>query len=308
MRTSPATLPREIFRRATRCRQAFGGLYDAFVAKLNSDRQRFGILHLVRRKRIGCRRMPWPSMRAATCSWAARPTPLNLPLVGAIQSANNGGSVGWLARMGVTAPPPQIPSAVSVTPSSGSGNTVVFSAQYSDSGGAVALTAVSLLVNTSASTAFACYVTYNRVADVLSLANDDPATGSQVVTFGGGSQQNSQCIVNGAGSSVSLAGSTLTLNISLTFQPGFAVPRLSLFVRGRRRRQHRMGIARDLDSGHSTAAAFGRFGVAQRQQRRQPDLHLCVLRLTQSAIEPDRHGHAFQHHQRQRHQCLRHRL
>ena len=56
---------------------------------------------------------------------------------------------------------------------------------------------------------------------MLSLANDDPATGSQVVTFGGGSQQNSQCIVNGAGSSVSLAGSTLTLNISLTFQPGF---------------------------------------------------------------------------------------
>src|SRR6185312_4979244 len=31
----------------------------------------------------------------------------------------------------------------------------------------------------------------------------------------------SRCIVNGAGSSVSLAGSTLTLNISLTFQPGF---------------------------------------------------------------------------------------
>jgi hypothetical protein len=98
----------------------------------------------------------------------------------------------------------------------------VFSAQYSDSGGAAALTAVSLLVNSSASPAFACYVTYNPVSQVLSLANDDPSTGSQVVTFGGGSQQNSRCIVNGAGSSVSLAGSILTLNISLTFQPGFS--------------------------------------------------------------------------------------
>jgi hypothetical protein len=99
---------------------------------------------------------------------------------------------------------------------------VVFSAQYSDSGGAAALTAVSLLVNTSASTAVACYVSYNPASQVLSLANDDPTTGSQVVTLGGGSQQNSQCIVNGAGSSVSLAGSTLTLNISVTFQPGFS--------------------------------------------------------------------------------------
>ena len=146
---------------------------------------------------------------------------LDLPLVGAIQTTNTGSSVGWLARLGVTAPPPQIPSAVSVTPSSGSGNTVVFAAQYTDTGGAAALTTVSLLVNTSAATAFACYVNYNQSTGVLSLANDDPASGSQAVTFGGGSQQNSQCIVNGAGSSVSLAGSTLTLNVSLTFRPGF---------------------------------------------------------------------------------------
>jgi len=80
---------------------------------------------------------------------------------------------------------------------------------------------VSLLVNTGASTGTACYVNYNPAGNVLSLANDDPTSGSQTATFGGGSQQNSQCILNGAGSSVSLAGSTLTLNLSLTFQPGF---------------------------------------------------------------------------------------
>jgi len=147
---------------------------------------------------------------------------VNLPLVSAIQSANTGGSVGWLARIGVTAPPPQIPSAVSVTPASGSGNAVVFSAQYTDSGGAAALTTVSLLVSSSVSTSVACYVTYTAAGGLLTLANDNPATGSQIVTFGGGSQQNSECIVNGAGSSVSLAGSTLTLNLSLTFLPGFA--------------------------------------------------------------------------------------
>ena len=200
---------------------AFGGLYDGFVAKLNPAGNAVGFSTW-----FGGSGSDVVNALAVDASGnmflGGQTNSLNLPLVGPIQAANNGGSVGWLARLGVTAPPPQIPSAVSVTPSSGSGNTVVFSAQYSDSGGAAALTAVSLLVNTSASTAFACYVTYNPASQVLSLANDDPTTGSQVVTFGGGSQQNSRCIVNGAGSSVSLAGSTLTLNISLTFQPGFS--------------------------------------------------------------------------------------
>lgn len=47
---------------------------------------------------------------------------LNLPLASAIQSLNNGGTVGWLARLGVTAPPVQTPSVVSVAPASGAGN------------------------------------------------------------------------------------------------------------------------------------------------------------------------------------------
>jgi len=200
---------------------AFGGLYDGFVAKLNSAGNALGFSTW-----YGGSGSDVVNALAVDANGnmflGGQTNSLNLPLAGPIQVANNGGSVGWLARLGVTAPPPQIPSAVSVTPSSGSGNSVVLSAQYSDSGGAVALTAVSLLVNTSASTGFACYVAYNAVSHVLSLANDDPATGSQVVTLGGGSQQNSRCIVNGAGSSVSLAGSILTLNISLTFQPGFS--------------------------------------------------------------------------------------
>ena len=199
----------------------FGGLYDSFVTKLNSSGNAVGFSTW-----YGGSGSDVVNALAVDANGnmflGGQTNSLNLPLVGSIQAANNGGSVGWLARLGVTAPPPQIPSAVSVTPSSGSGNTVVFSAQYSDSGGAAALTAVSLLINTSASPAFACYVSYNPASQVLSLANDDPSTGSQTVTFGGGSQQNSRCIVNGAGSSVSLAGSTLTLNISLTFQAGFS--------------------------------------------------------------------------------------
>ncbi len=198
---------------------AFGGLYDAFVSKLNSTGNALGFSTW-----FGGGGSDIANAIAVDASGnmylGGQTNSVNLPLVGAIQSANTGGSVGWLTRIGVTAPPPQIPAAVSVTPASGSGNAVVFSAQYTDTGGATALTTVSLLVSSSISTSVACYVTY--AGGVLTLANDNPATGSQVVTFGGGSQQNSQCIVNGAGSSVSLAGSTLTLNLSLTFLPGFA--------------------------------------------------------------------------------------
>ncbi|HSR05711.1 MAG TPA: SBBP repeat-containing protein, partial [Bryobacteraceae bacterium] len=197
----------------------FGGLYDAFVSKLNASGNALCFSTL-----FGGSASDVANALAVDASGnmylGGQTNSVNLPLVGAIQSANTGGSVGWLARIGVTAPPPQIPAAVSVTPASGSGNAVVFSAQYTDTGGATALTTVSLLVSSSVSTSVACYVTY--AGGVLSLANGNPATGSQVVTFGGGSQQNSQCIVNGAGSSVSLAGSTLTLNLSLTFLPGFA--------------------------------------------------------------------------------------
>ena len=202
----------------------FGGLYDAFVAKLNAAGNALGF-------------STWFGGSGSDGAYAlavdtsgniflgGQTSSLNLPLGGPIQSSNNGISIGWLTRMGVTVPPPQIPAAVSVTPASGSGNTVVLSAQYTDTGGAGALTTVSLLVNSSAATTIACYVTYNSAGGVLSLANDNPATGSQVVTFGGGSRQNSECVVNGAGSSVSLAGNTLTLNLSLTFLPGFAGPK-----------------------------------------------------------------------------------
>jgi hypothetical protein len=199
----------------------FGGLYDAFVSKLNSTGNALGFSTW-----FGGGGSDIANALAVDASGnmylGGQTNSVNLPLVGAIQSANTGGSVGWLARIGVTAPPPQIPAAISATPASGSGNAVMFSAQYTDTGGAAALTTVSLLVSSSVSTAVACYVTYTAAGGVLSLANDNPSTGSQVVTFGGGSQQNSQCIVNGTGSSVSLAGSTLTLNLSLTFLPGFA--------------------------------------------------------------------------------------
>src|SRR5208283_1387035 len=65
---------------------------------------------------------------------------VDLPLHTPLESGNNGGATGWVARLGVTAAPPQTPAVVSVTPLSGSGATVIFTATYSDTGGGSALT------------------------------------------------------------------------------------------------------------------------------------------------------------------------
>ncbi len=200
---------------------AFGGLYDAFVTKISAAGDTLGFSTY-----YGGSGSDAANAIAVDANGnmfvGGQTTSLNLPLAGAIQSSNNGGSVGWLARLGVTAPPVQVPSVVSVTPASGSGNAPIFVAQYADTAGATALTTVSLLVGASASTSFACYVSYNRAANVFTLANDDPSTGSQTVVPGGSTAQNDQCTLTGAASSASLSGTTLTLNIALAFVPSFA--------------------------------------------------------------------------------------
>jgi hypothetical protein len=197
----------------------FNGLYDAFVSKLNAAGSA----------------LTFSTFYGGTGSDVAnaikldsngniltggQTSSLDLPLQTPIQSNNTGGSTGWLLELAVAAPPPMAPAANSVSPSSGSGGAVTFTAQFSDSGGGAALTAVALLVNASASTSYACYVTYSPASNLFALA-DNLASSSTSVIPGGGSAQNSQCTLNGIGSSASVSGTALTLNISLTFQPGW---------------------------------------------------------------------------------------
>jgi hypothetical protein len=199
----------------------FNGFFDAFVSKLNplGNGLAFSTLY-------GGTGADQANAIAVDSSGnvfvGGQTSSLDLPLRGAIQSSNVGGSTGWVARLGVTAPPPQLPAANSVSPSSGSGNTVTFTAQYSHPAGAGSLVTVALLINTTASLDFACYVTYDPRTNLFALANDTASTGSVSVTPGGGSGANDQCALNGAGSSANLAGTNLTLTVSLTFQPSFA--------------------------------------------------------------------------------------
>ena len=199
----------------------FNGFYDAFVSKLNplGNGLTFSTLY-------GGTGADQANAIAVDSSGnifvGGQTSSLDLPLQAAIQSFNVGSSTGWAARLGVTAPPPQLPAANSVSPPSGMGNTVTFTAQYSHPAGAGTLTAVALLINTTASLNFGCYVVYSPATNLFALANDIASTGGVSVTPGGGTGANGQCTLNGAGSSVNISGTNLTLTVSITFQPGFA--------------------------------------------------------------------------------------
>jgi hypothetical protein len=198
----------------------FKGLYDAFVSKINPLGN--GLTFSTMYGGTGADQANAVAVDPSGNMFIGGQTSsLDLPLQGAIQSSNVGGSTGWVARLGVTAAPPPVPAANSVSPSSGSGNTVTFTAQYAHPAGAASLTTVALLLNTTSSLNFACYITYAPATNLFSLANDDASTGGSSVSPGGASVQNSQCTLNGAGSSAALAGTNLTLGISLTFQPNF---------------------------------------------------------------------------------------
>ena len=137
-----------------------------------------------------------------------------------MQAVNPSGSTGWQSEGAWTV---QVATAspVSVSPSSGSGSAQVFAFQFSDTAGAADLTSVSILFNSSASTVSACSVTYVRAQNTLALLTDAGAAPGATLTPGSGTQQNSQCTLNGSGSSASNSGNVLTLTVSLTFQPAF---------------------------------------------------------------------------------------
>ncbi|MDQ2946770.1 MAG: hypothetical protein M3Y27_12625 [Acidobacteriota bacterium] len=116
-----------------------------------------------------------------------------------------------------------VPSADSVTPSSGNGATQTFAFAYTDTNGYADIAWTYALFNTSLSGANACYVQYNRPNNTLYLVDDSGGSyAGPVVAGSAGAVQNSQCSLSGSASSVSGAGNTLTVNVAPTFKPAFA--------------------------------------------------------------------------------------
>ena len=111
---------------------------------------------------------------------------------------------------------------LSITPSSGSGATGTFTAQYTDSLGAADLATVYLTFSTTSSaTASTCTLAYSPATNQLSL-RDDGGTVWQSEAIGSGTLQNSQCAVDVAASSASSSGQTLSVAVAVAFTAAYA--------------------------------------------------------------------------------------
>jgi hypothetical protein len=140
----------------------------------------------------------------------------NFPLVAAIQNAavTPGGT---LTKIEVH---PR-PAPVSVTPSTGSGTTQLFSFLASDNAGATDLAETYALFVSSGSSA-TCYIAFIPPGSIY-LMNDTVTAWSYPVEMGSaGTAENGQCRVSAAGSSVTNMGANQTLSLNLTFKPAFS--------------------------------------------------------------------------------------
>ncbi|PWU00629.1 MAG: hypothetical protein C5B51_24755 [Terriglobia bacterium] len=129
---------------------------------------------------------------------------------------------GWQATGSWTVPASGPPAVVSAVPASGSGPSATFSVAAADGAGPSAIANVTFLVNTGINGANACWILYIRSGNTLQLANDAGTAFSAPVTVGTGTTlSNSQCSVNTATASTSATGTTLRLNLPVTFIGSF---------------------------------------------------------------------------------------
>jgi hypothetical protein len=123
------------------------------------------------------------------------------------------------------------PSAVSVTPSAGSGSNQTFVFRYSDHNGSGDLLSLYQLINTGFNGPGGCYFTYWHNTHLISLAVD--STGAWVTAAPGSGiiLQGDSCAINTGLSSVVLSGNSIDLTVAITFTSKFAGPK-TIYMQG----------------------------------------------------------------------------
>jgi phage baseplate assembly protein gpV len=142
-------------------------------------------------------------------------------------AAGSSASSGWQTLGSWTvAATSEVVSDLSVTPSSGTGLQQTFALRYGDSLGATDLTSVWAWFTSNFNTVSepnSCMVYYARATNQLYLLNDAGTTWSSPVAPGAAvTLSNSQCSINVAAVSVTVAGTNLTLNLPMTFTMAYA--------------------------------------------------------------------------------------
>ncbi|MEZ5402690.1 MAG: BACON domain-containing protein [Bryobacteraceae bacterium] len=125
--------------------------------------------------------------------------------------------------------PNPVPIPGTPSPVSGSGMTQTFAIPFTDSLGDSDLQVMNVLINGVLDGRGACYLAYEpstASTGTLSLVNDDGKAGGpfagQLAVPSTGAIANSQCSIDGAGTSVTVSGASLVLRVKITFAPSFA--------------------------------------------------------------------------------------
>jgi hypothetical protein len=145
-------------------------------------------------------------------------------------SSVGGAYTDWQLRGSWTIPTtsttPTTPTALTagaVTPNWGAAETQIFSAQFTDTLGVSDIAFVYVKIDTMGSgPTNTCMVRYDRAAGHLSLRDNEGVWQTGRSFWLGGTQTNSQCTIDFSSSSATVAGQTLTLNVSITFRPAYA--------------------------------------------------------------------------------------
>jgi hypothetical protein len=138
---------------------------------------------------------------------------------------------GWqaLGTWDVPGPAPSGPAVGGVNPARNTKNGETYSFTFTDTNGYADLAVVNVLVNNFLDGIGACYVAFapaSASSGYLYMVDDAGdggyASGSPIALPSSSTLQNSQCTISGTGSSVSASGSTLILNLAITFNSSFA--------------------------------------------------------------------------------------
>jgi hypothetical protein len=120
------------------------------------------------------------------------------------------------------------PNAVAATPGGSSGTTQAFTLTYTHGSGYQNFTVLDVLIASALDGRHACYLAFvpaSASGGSLYLVDDAGDAGGPYQGFvlpGNGSISNSQCTVNGSGSSATASGNTLSLTLNVTFTAAFA--------------------------------------------------------------------------------------
>jgi hypothetical protein len=152
----------------------------------------------------------------------------NIYMYGASSSSNS----GWQTRGtwtvpsagGTTTPATPAVTTVSASPNAGTGASQTFALQYSDSTGATNLSTAWVWFNAAfaGSSANSCLAYYNRPLNRLFLINDTGTTWLSGTPGTSGTLQNAQCAIALSSASAVPSGTTLTVNLPVTFKPSFS--------------------------------------------------------------------------------------